>query len=113
MGKSYTFNRNGECENPDVDRYYTLGCEVDVRTAYSEKLQRWLAGYRFSWGENGYASPCVENARGTHYKTQNAARRAVLDLAIREFKSRAETSIALMDKIIAARINASYEPYSK
>lgn len=111
MNRTYTFNHNGVCLDPDIDKYYALGWEVDIRTAYSEKLQRWLAGWRFNWGDSGYASPCME-ATDTpyvppHYKTQNAARRAALDLAIKEFKDRATR--AFMDKLIAARIQASIE----
>ena len=112
MNEAFSFNANGECENPHTDRYYTLGNEVDVCTAYSEKLQRWLAGYRFRWGDDGYASPCIENARNTHYKTQNAARCAVLDLALKEFKSRG-ASTAIIDKLLAARIRSSEGLYPK
>lgn len=106
MNRTYTFNYNGVCLDPDIDKYYAIGWEVDIRTAYSEKLQRWLAGWRFNWGDSGYSSPCMET-QGTHYKTQNAAKRAALDLAIKEFKGRATR--AFMDKLIAARIQASTE----
>lgn len=107
MNRTYTFNSNGVCVDADVDKYYSIGCEVDIRTAYSDKLQRWLAGWRFNWGDSGYASPCMEIENGTHYTSQNAAKRAALDLAINEFKNRATR--AFMDKLIAARIQASTE----
>ena len=112
MNETYTFSQNGVCENPHTNCYHTLGYEVDVLTAYSERLQRWLAGYRFKWGDGGYAFPCMENARNTHYKTQNAARRAVLDLALKEFKSRG-ASTAIIDKLLAAYIDISDPPRSK
>lgn len=109
MNRTYTFNTNGVCLDADIESYNSLGYEVDVRTAYSEKLQRWVAGYRINWGGSGFASPCMETS-GTHYLTQNAARRAVLDFAIKELKAR-KAGTAIMDKLYAARLRATIESF--